>query len=1488
MPLRGGSSAKLGIRYEDRWTAKALLEVLREDAQEIRLEPPGPDGDGVEFYLRYDDRIEYHQVKRQRTGKGDWSIAALSQAGVLATFRDRLPDPSAHCRFVSAHTAASLEELSEHARSALSWREYQGSFLASKPLRAAYANLRSIWTGLDDEVVLAYLRRIHVTIVGEDALRRWAMTEARGVVDGDELTLLPSLVEIAQNNVNRLLTPRDLWNQLARYGYRPSIWTRPEQTAVLVDALNKRYIESRRATLIHGEAIPRSETTQLAQAVSSNRLVLLDGIAGMGKSDVLLQFVETLESAGTPYLVFRLDRTTPTRRKEDLGRELGLPTSPCTTLAAVAHGRVGFLIVDQLDAVSATSGRNPQFLECVADVVSSALALPNLRVVVVCRTFDVENDARLRQLVELEKAHATVTVGPLELAQLIEPLTRLGYPKGTLSDSQLELLRVPLHLALLAGVSAPGERSLTFSTSLDLHDAFWRSKHRELDARLGSSSWVQVVQTLVDYMSQQQVLRAPAALVDAWEQYVDAMVSSHVLTRDGRQLAFFHESFFDYSFARSFVGRQGSISSLLSQDQFLFRRGQVRQILAHERLSPGNEYRRDVAYLLQDPSVRFHVKDIVIAGLSQVVPNDYEWALIEPLLQDENSPLFGRAWLTLTSLDWFRHADGLGFVEARLRTEDALTTRMASILSMIGKSMPDRVAELLSPYADIPQWWPRIGMIAGQADLGGSRALFELFLRWIDGWGIEQVPPGVNPSSIFTIAAHELEKSRPDWCCELLARLIQTRSSLALQSGCENPFDHEAHVFPSGLHLEMLVGSVASKAPAAFMAHVWPTMQKLLEQNAVAREDMLSHDRIWGLRHFSEHVDFEKSLLYAAELAFRDAAQSTPDAFAALLDEHRNTNKETLIYLLYEGMRAAPERFAEAALQFVLSDVRRLRVGYSDSPYWGTRRLLEAVTPWASDESVARLERMLLNFYPERHGRPGRAQHALLGGIAEARRSRAVDGRIAELHRKFEGDGAPKGMTGGVVRSPISNESASKMNDEQWLKAIAKHAAGWRDRERGRDFLKGGAEELSRVLENEAKQAPTRFARLGLNLPDTSHPAYFDALLRGVADAAEQPPLEVVRALVERCHRLPGRPCGRWIARPLRRYEEDGIPAELLTIIVWYAINDPDPPDDRPPSDRTEGGLGLLNHGINTVRGGIASDLAALIEARSEYAASVEPAIRRLVTDNVTAVRASAAEVVCALVHTAPATAQSHFLLLITDTDDRLLTTHFVHQYLLSQGTDDFAMLRPVMERMLRSATPEVRKYGAIHMNLAALTREEARDAADPCLESDDDNLRLGAALVFASNLATPEHANRCNDALKQLFNDRAAEIRETAGTAFRRMESTQLGDHVDLAYSFLQSAAFEDNADDLVHALKETTAAVPELVLEACKRTLDAIEAKRGGPLMYQAGDALELLLRAYADGEDRSFKERTLDLVDRALRLDIYGMNKLLADHDRWWGTT
>jgi hypothetical protein len=52
MPLSGGSTNKFGNRFEGRWTVVCMIEVLNETACSVRLEPPGIEGKGIEFWLR--------------------------------------------------------------------------------------------------------------------------------------------------------------------------------------------------------------------------------------------------------------------------------------------------------------------------------------------------------------------------------------------------------------------------------------------------------------------------------------------------------------------------------------------------------------------------------------------------------------------------------------------------------------------------------------------------------------------------------------------------------------------------------------------------------------------------------------------------------------------------------------------------------------------------------------------------------------------------------------------------------------------------------------------------------------------------------------------------------------------------------------------------------------------------------------------------------------------------------------------------------------------------------------------------------------------------------------------------------------------------------------------------------------------------------------------------------------------------------------------
>lgn len=97
------------------------------------------------------------------------------------------------------------------------------------------------------------------------------------------------------------------------------------------------------------------------------------------------------------------------------------------------------------------------------------------------------------------------------------------------------------------------------------------------------------------------------------------LISGHVLVADGSHLAFFHEAFFDYAFARGWVNRNETLVAFLQGgEQELFRRAQVRQILVHLRDDDQERYLTEVKSVLSEPGIRFHIKETVLAYLGSL------------------------------------------------------------------------------------------------------------------------------------------------------------------------------------------------------------------------------------------------------------------------------------------------------------------------------------------------------------------------------------------------------------------------------------------------------------------------------------------------------------------------------------------------------------------------------------------------------------------------------------------------------------------------------------------------------------------------------------------------------------------------------------------------------------------------------------------------------------------------------------------------------
>jgi len=471
------------------------------------------------------------------------------------------------------------------------------------------------------------------------------------------------------------------------------------------------------------------------------------------------------------------------------------------------------------------------------------------------------------------------------------------------------------------------------------------------------------------------------------------------------------------------------------------------------------------------------------------------------------------------------------------------------------------------------------------------------------------------------------------------------------------------------------------------------------------------------------------------------------------------------------------------------------------------------------------------------------------------------------------------------VVSAISIDVGRRMTDRQWLRAIGIYHKDEMGREhRGR--TRGGARQLSQVIEELTKENPDRFAGLLLQFPNATHHLYFHAVLRGLGEAGAS--TETITKVVRHCRSLPQRIPGRWLDQPLQKLPDRPWPADVLDFLIWVATSDPDPSEEmwRKKADGGDCYYGgdAYSDGINTARGSAASTIAALLFARPERTSHFLAALSQMVRDPSLAVRSCVAGALTAALNVDRLGAIDLFRVLV-DTEDEILATPRVDRFLYYAVQSHFVHVSDIVERMIASPLGDVRKIGGRLACLAALGDDAARRLADRCMTGDA-QLRFGAAQVYAANVGRPGLRDACRTQLIRLFNDAEEEVRAEATRCFWDLEGNQLEGCADLIRAFCRSIAFNEHGDDLLQSLKKTTAHTPSMVVGVAKRVLSLLhlsdaEGHVGGTV--DTSVVIEIVLRAYAQSDDSRFRSRCLDIVDELAYLQAYGLRDSLAALDR-----
>jgi len=1463
MPLSGGAADKFGNRYEALWTAYCLLRILHEEALSIYLEPVGTEGEGVEFVLRLPAGVrEYHQVKRQHDNP--WSLSALAAKNVLVNFRNKLTAPDAVCVFVSSSSADSLRELAERARSARNLTEFRKYFAETGKPQATFPELVMKWPGCTDDEAFGYLKRISVESIGESTLNREVEHRASSWIVGEPALVCDALLSLALHSIHQELDEIRIWQYLEGRGFRRRALSRDPHVLSSVEAANRRYLDPIRTLAIFGKLIPRTEVSDIIAKLemsSTKQAILISGSAGAGKTGTLGEVLEHFQANNWPVLALRMDGLEPCQTTHQLGRQMDLPGSPVTVLAEIAGGRPSLLLIDQLDAVSTVSGRNPQFFDRVGDMLGESGIHPQMRVLLSCRHFDLQNDGRLRRLVEQNGVAEEVRLERLSRETVRETVTACGVDANRLTVSQETLLSLPLHLKVFTEIlGRPGSNCEEDTAPAVL------------------------LERMADRMMRTQALFVPAGgLEDDFDTTLRAMASEGVLVQEGRRVSFFHETFFDYVFARRFVARESRlIPFLLGQEQHLFLRATVRQILAHEREDfYDSHYLEDLKSLLIHDGIRFHLKHLALQWLRSLpVPRSEEWAIVREVMLGPDVELAAQGRCVILSSPWFRLLDRLGYVNQELDCGDEGRQKaMVEYLATSVREEMERVGEITLPWLDRPGPWPTYAIaVLARADVDKCRQFVDIYLRLVENDFLNQM------SSPFSghdyIHFYDLPEKQPEWAIEVLEAWIRQQLRMTQRQDSMNSFD-DSREHDYGARIE----SMARSAPESFVRRILPLIIEIVENSAISSVDDMGPlvDPVWKRGDLlSRSHDTRQQILYALARAIGDLALYYPDRFQEYEGMLRSKCRyHTCGKLLAYGYALGTAATANDAVEFLLSNPAWLHLGFGSTPCWLSRMVIESATLYCSDILYRQLEGTLLGFYPDwerpsrgLRGNLGYSQRILLAGMAVSRRSQLVKIRLGELDRQFgEPIHQPQAMAT-LIRSvgPPFNADWAKMTDGHWLRAMKKYDT---ETYRSHDILKGGAYQLGSVLRQEAKKNPARFAALLSRIPTDVNPNYFDSILWGITEAPKIEP-ERIWDILRYCHVLPGRPCARSIERVVLAYSHEDVPLDILELVAWYAAEAPDPAGN----DHSD----LEHCGLNSDRGSMALAVSSLLFEHPDYVGFFRPCLEQMVADPSEAVRSQVARALLPVLNADRDYAVSLFLLLCDVEGDALLGTRFIPEFLHYACHTHLPMLLPLIERMVSSEVPSAVEAGTYIACGAALIDTAAETLADSCL-CGAESMRKAASDVAAANVRSGPNRPRSVSALKTFFNDESKDVRTSAAHCFRQFQGDDLADFTDLVSSFIASRAFEEETFGFFHALEETTALLPDEVCLAFERSIELMssistaERVRSGRFMDHDG---KILLRLYDRTTDQGVKRRCLDLIDQISRHDTFFVDTELTERD------
>lgn len=1243
-----------------------------------------------------------------------------------------------------------------------------------------------------------------------------------------------------------------------------------------------------------------------------NVAILLDQ-AGMGKTVVARDVLASLEDAGITVLAIKADELSGIESSSDLQARLDLPDRIERILRRFNLSEKIVLLIDQIDALSLSLAHDQAALNTLIKLIASTRYLSNIRIIISCRLFDFNTDPRLKSI-ETQKKFSLPSLSDEEIKSVLE---QFSIDLDALSPEIRVLIRVPLHLDLFIRlIEEKGSEQLppsqnflscnyTINNLQDLYSLLWQNIISKPVSNAPSvADRENALKVITEEMDRRQKISIPQFVIISKNDQslfnaANWLVSEGILIpQKNHNWTLIHQTFFDYCYAKNFVeGGRNLYETIKNSDQGLFVRPQLIQVLNYLRGSDEATYLKELNRLLSDDSFRFHLKDNLRRWFGAIPnPSESEWLVVRRLfLNDELRPLLLNYMSgNIGWFDWFKE-----FMANDLETRDDLTLDNETIpflTSMITVAQAD-VVNLLSPYVDRNEKW--------------NNRLRSVILRLREYKTKEAVD--LYERVIMTIPlSGRLRYAELNDIAELDARagcrLIRKILDEILESYCAEIAQEDKAIFHAlDSSLEILNGSaivdtlnsLSQNAPEQFLEQVLPWLEQIVELskpwgtgNAYFSSDKLSD--FWDDGPYVVHHEIIKAFI----TALTKLSQNSIDIFNCFANRLAALPSMTPQRLLIRVYCKVPELYSIDALEFLVQDKRRLNVGEKEQ--YDTRQLIKAIIPYLTSEQVSKLEAQIMGFWKEFNYRNvndlrwrGLEELALLQCIPEEKLSENGLRYFRELQRKFptyRASDDPHLSRGGWVGSPISEQAIEKMSDQAWLRAIGKYKGNVSHK----DFLKGGAQQLSVSLEQVIKKDPERFYRLAMQIPLDTDPQYIKAFVNGFAESAA--PIEMLINVIRRFAAVSESNFVRSLSRALEKRAEENFPEDICDLLESHIRSSQKSDENwwqREEAHRKQSNG--LNDGpymsyLNSDRGSAFQALMRVLsrsagdEAKNQRWELIEYAA----FDPSVALQAGAIQ---------------ELLYLLSDDRERTITlfekiagshpalqrSHFALEFIYWVMMSHYNRMRPFIIAAMNDEPEYMQKRGAELACIASLYLKNPADLMNAQqlvseVKARGAAWRRGIVRIYSANVKYKDIREVCLAELAAFLNDEDEQIQNSISNIFFKNSEEEFLALKDFISTYVSSRAFQKQSHDFFDHLWSFGILDPPWALSIVKTILSTEPDGSSQYYFFGIEQLIRLVLRIYTDpSSDEGMRTKAMDTFDKLMERFAFDAHKVLQEWDR-----